>query len=147
MKATLLLLAVLALAGCTPTRSSIKPPYVLDGKSYSAKELEDLATQACAVSSKGQPLPPHPFTTDGCSLYKDDGWRACCIKHDVAYWCGAGARKDADVALRACVREVSSKGNSNVMYSGVRVGGWRFWPFPWRFGYGHAWPHHKPLVK
>lgn len=143
MKSMSILLAALALAGCTPTRNSIKPPYVIDGTSYSPKQLEAYATAACVVSSEGRPLPPHPFTTDGCSLYKDEGWRACCIKHDVAYWCGAGARQDADLALRACVRAAGSKGNSDVMYAGVRVGGWRFWPFPWRFGYGYAWPHRK----
>jgi len=147
MKLTLILLAALVLAGCTPTRSSIKPPYTIDGTTYSREELETYATQACAVNSKDKPLPPHPFTTDGCSLYKDDGWRACCIKHDVAYWCGAVVRKEADRALRACVRDASSKGNSNVMYAGVRVGGWRFWPFPWRYGYGYAWPHRKTVAK
>ena len=143
MKSTSILLAALALVGCTPTRNSIKPPYVLDGTSYSPKQLEAFATEACVTNSNGRPLPPHSFTTDGCSLYQDDGWRACCIKHDVAYWCGAGTRRDADRALRACVQTASSKGNSNVMYAGVRLGGWRFWPFPWRFGYGHAWPHRK----
>ena len=135
--------AALVCAGCTPVRSSIAPPYVVDGISYSANEFDAYANQACSTSSPDGALPPHAFTTDGCSLYRDDGWRGCCIKHDVAYWCGAVVRHDADRAFRACIRAASSTTNSNVMYAGVRLGGWRFWPFPWRFGYGHPWPHKR----
>jgi hypothetical protein len=143
MRLPLTVLAVCVLAGCTPTRSTIAPPYLVDGNEYSPDQLDAYANQVCRIGSNGQPLPPHAFTTDGCSLYKDDVWRGCCIKHDVAYWCGAVVRHDADRAFRACVREASSNANANVTYTGVRLGGWRFWPFPWRFGYGHAWPHRR----
>ena len=128
---------------CTPTRSSIDPPYLIDGKTFTAAELDGYASDRCAVDAPGNP-PPDKFTTDGCSAWRDDGWRGCCIKHDVAYWCGAGVRRDADQAFRACVRELSSAANANLMYGGVRFGGWRFFPFPWRFGYGRPWPNRQP---
>lgn len=147
MRLPLTVLAVCVLAGCTPTRSTIAPPYVVDNIEYSPKELDAYANQACKVASNGLPLPPRPFTTDGCSLYKDSGWRGCCIKHDVAYWCGAVVRRDADRAFRACVQGASSKSNANLMYGGVRLGGWRLLPFPWRFGYGRAWPQRAPNLR
>ena len=135
----LLLTALCASAGCTPLRSRIAPPYLIDGRSYTAGELDAYANAQCPGAQ-----PPNKFTTDGCSAYRDDGWRGCCIKHDVAYWCGAVVRREADQAFRACVRDASSPANAGLMYAGVRVGGGRFMPFPWRFGYGHRWPHHKP---
>ena len=144
MSRPLALLALLLLAsGCTPTRSSIQAPYRIDGREYTAPQLETYANESCRVVLHGAPPPPHPFTTDGCSLWRDGTWQGCCIKHDVAYWCGVEVRKEADQALRACVREASSATHANVMYGGVRVGGWRFWPFPWRFGYGRPWPAKK----
>jgi hypothetical protein len=139
-----LLLAVLG--ACTPLRSSIAPPYVLDGQSLSTDELETYALQSCRASSGDAPPPPHKFTTDGCSAYRDARWRGCCIKHDVAYWCGARPRRDADAEFRACVRSESSAANALLMYTGVRIGGGRFAPFPWRFGYGYPWPHRKSLA-
>jgi hypothetical protein len=129
-------------AGCTPVRSTLPPPYLIDGRSYSADEMDQYASASCATGAGA--LPPNKFTTDGCSAYRDAGWRACCIKHDVAYWCGAGLRRAADLAFRRCVREASSAVNAGLMYGGVRLGGGRFMPFPWRFGYGHPWPHRPP---
>ena len=139
-----LLPLLLLAAGCTPTRSSIAAPYLIDGKEYTAPQLDAYATASCNAALQGAPLPPHAFTTDGCSAWGDGAWQGCCIKHDVAYWCGVEVRKQADQALRACVRGASSATNANLMYGGVRVGGWRFWPFPWRFGYGRPWPASKP---
>jgi hypothetical protein len=130
-------------------RSTLPPPYVIDGRTYSAAELDDYASQRCATESPGEPLPPNKFTTDGCSAWRDgndrgQSWRACCIKHDVTYWCGSGRRREADLTFRRCVADASTQGNARLMYTGVRVGGGRFAPFPWRFGYGRAWPHHAP---
>jgi hypothetical protein len=133
----------LCAAACTPVRSSLPPPYFVDGVAYDAEQMDQFANQACKVSSGGT-LPPNKFTTDGCSAWPDASWVQCCLKHDVAYWCGAAARKEADQAFRACVRDASSSRNSRVMYTGVRLGGGRLSPFPWRFGYGHPWPHRKP---
>jgi hypothetical protein len=143
MRIGALVLLSLAAAGCTPTRSSIKPPYVIGGKSYSEPEIKLLALERCAAAQPGAALPPHEFTTDGCSLWRDAQWRECCIAHDIEYWCGGTLRRDADRNLRACVRvNGSSKTNAALMYGGVRIGGARWWPFPWRWGYGYSWPHH-----
>jgi hypothetical protein len=131
----------LAAAACTPTRSSIKPPYVLNGKSYSEPEIRQLARQRCVAAQPGA-APPREFTTDGCSAWRDSRWLECCIAHDLDYWCGGALRRDADQALRSCVKEKgSSKTNAALMYGGVRAGGAWWWPFPWRWGYGYAWPH------
>jgi hypothetical protein len=130
-------LAAALLEACTPVRSRIAPPYVIDGRELSAAEMEEYAEEHCPVR------PPNKFTTDGCSAWRDAGWRSCCILHDVQYWCGTTRRRDADREFRRCVREASSRANAHLMYAGVRLGGGRFAPFPWRYGYGWPWPHRK----
>ena len=149
MKVRCLLAALAAAASvaCTPVRSTLPPPYPVAGRTLTAEELEAFARHRCEADSQGAPPPPHPFTTDGCSAWRDAGWVSCCIEHDVAYWCGARARREADEAFRACVRERSSPTNAAFMYAGVRLGGGRFMPFPWRFGYGHQWPHRRIAVQ
>lgn len=141
-------LGVAALAaGCTPVRTTIRPPYVVDGRTLNTSaELETYAAERCTASNPGSPLPPQHFTTDGCSAFPDDGWRTCCLTHDIAYWCGATVRLEADRAFRACLREHSSAAQATMMFLGVRIGGGRFSPFPWRFGYGYPWPHRKPAA-
>jgi hypothetical protein len=143
MRVRVLVALALACSGfaCTPLRSKLPPPYVIDGTSYSAETLEIYANEHCAAGA--QPLPPNKFTTDGCSAYPEGKYQECCIKHDVAYWCGARARRDVDQEFRRCVRDASSPTNANLMWTGVRAGGGRFVPFAWRFGYGHPWPHRK----
>lgn len=140
-----LLLAAMG-AGCTPVRTTIPPPYYMDGKKFETLgELEAEAYWYCAVNADG-PRPSGKFTTDGCSAYPENAAvRACCIKHDVAYWCGARHRIEADREFRSCLREASSRFNAALMFAAVRLGGGRFSPFPWRFGYGFPWPHRKPL--
>ena len=132
-----------SMAACTPTRSSIRPPYVVDGKTYSGPQLQQLARERCVATQPSAVQPPHEFTTDGCSAWPDSRWRGCCIDHDIKYWCGAGARKSADQDLRGCVRAISTATNATVMYGAVRVAGTRFSPFPWRWGYGYSWPHRR----
>jgi hypothetical protein len=132
---------VLASAACTPVRSKLAPPYLIDGQSYSAGQLDTWANESCAAVSSV--LPPNKFTTDGCSAYPEGAYQDCCIKHDVSYWCGAQRRRVVDQEFRRCVREASSPANANLMWTGVRLGGGRFMPFSWRFGYGHPWPHRK----
>ena len=84
-------------------------------------------------------LPPRPFSTDGCSFFPDDGWRACCERHDMDYWCGGSLleRLRSDLALARCV------GHGPVgilMFLGVRLGGSFLLPTPWRWGFGHPYP-------
>lgn len=120
----------------------IKPPYEIDGRTYSEREIQALARDRCAATESRAGMPPYAFTTDGCSLWPDGAWLECCLKHDLVYWCGGtrDARRAADRDLRACVRRVSSATNSELMYLGVRFGGHPLWPFPWRWGYGFPWP-------
>jgi hypothetical protein len=129
------------------------------------------------------------FTTDGCSGGLSAGWEylglriarlgdihgdqppweECCTSHDHAYHPAGpmeatpdesfGARKDADLALKACVAETGTerapelvkaydlsteqisllyKTVANLMYRAVRLGGIPCSGLPWRWGYG--WP-------
>lgn len=139
-------IAAAAASACTPMRSKIPPPYVLDDRQFSATELQSYATEQCKQAlenTEGIEMPPHAFTTDGCSAWPESRVQSCCLEHDVAYWCGVGSRREIDQIFRRCVIKHSSKAYANVAYAGVRFGGGRFMPFPWRFGYGHRWPFKK----
>lgn len=129
------------------------------------------------------------FTTDGCSGGLSVGWEylaakiprfhaahgarppwePCCITHDKAYHAGGPrgataaesfeARKEADLALKACVLETGVRRTpdlsaeydisareveflyaaiADLMYRAVRIGGVPCTGLPWRWGYG--WP-------
>jgi hypothetical protein len=145
----LCLLLAAACVACTPMHSRIKPPYVVDGVTYDDEAgLQRYAAAQCSAGTADAPQPPHPFTTDGCSLWPDGAWRECCIVHDVSYWCGGPAtRREADRRLRACVDERSGAVNPLLMYYGVRLGGSRWVPLPWRWGYGYPWPYRAPAEK
>ena len=97
-----------------------------------------------------------PFSSDGCSLFPDGTiiernlWCDCCLNHDLAYWRGGTEeeRKWADETLRACVLEkTGNRALSDLMYSGVRIGGASIFPTWYRWGYG--WPYgrgNRPLT-
>lgn len=133
-------LALVWTAGCVPTSSSVRPPYAVGGKQYDEAQIQALAAARCG--SAGQALPEHAFTTDGCSIWPDRSWLGCCVEHDMAYWCGGteSRREQADRALRSCVVEDRHAIAGRIMYIGVRAFAHPFWPFPWRWGYGHDWP-------
>ena len=139
MSARAALLLALLCAGCAPMRHSIEP-YATDPAQ--ARTLEARASASCARARADGVLPPRSFTTDGCSLWPDSGWRECCIEHDVAYWCGgeASARKRADRSLRECVAAGGHESAAAWMYYAVRFSGHPLWPFTWRWGYGWDWP-------
>lgn len=101
-----------------------------------AERVERRARETCA-QFEGE-KPPHPFTTDGCSMWPDAGWAQCCVEHDFAYWCGGGSddRRRADRELQRCVAESSGSCMGRMMYWGVRAGGVAWLPFPWRWAYG-----------
>jgi hypothetical protein len=107
------------------------------------RAIEQRADAQCAASRPDRRLPPHAFTTDGCSAWFDGDWLACCIEHDMAYWCGGSSRErsSADFALRDCVAARSSPFNGDLLHLGVRLGGHPWLPFPWRWGYGWDWPY------
>lgn len=131
--------AVLA-AGCTPTVNRLEP-YRDDPAQ--ARALEQRAEEICCRRRGPDDLPPHHFTTDGCSLWPDSTWVSCCVEHDIAYWCGGTCedRERADETLRDCVTADSAPaGMGTVMYVGVRAGALPWYPFPFRWGYGWDWP-------
>ena len=132
---TLLLVALVACAACTPTRNRLQP-YRTDPQA--AGDLASRASRVCIARRGANDQPPHPFTTDGCSLFPDGKWAACCIEHDIAYWCGGTSadREKADRALAECVGETQSDVLGELMYLGVRVGGMPWQPFPFRWAYG-----------
>ena len=127
-------LAILV-SGCTPTAHRLRPYRDDPAKS---EQLVRRAADVCWQHRWMSIMPPHAFTTDGCSMWLDGTWVECCVEHDIAYWCGGSAqdRKEADRALSECVAEGGLKGVAWMMYLGVRVGGTPWQPFPWRWGYG-----------
>ncbi|MDA8100679.1 MAG: hypothetical protein M0042_13770 [Nitrospiraceae bacterium] len=97
------------------------------------------------------------FTSDGCSLFPDGTlrdrakWCSCCLEHDIAYWRGGTGkeRKQADEALRDCVRErTGDQALAETMYVGVRAGGHPAFPTWYRWGYGWDYGRgYKPLTE
>ncbi len=136
-----------AVVACSPVHSRLRPPYLLDGRSYSETELGARAVQRCLSGGRvAAELPPVPFTTDGCTGASDAGITECCIEHDTAYWCGGAARLRvvADARLRRCVDARRGPLVAGVVYAAVRVGGSGWLPFPWRWGYGYPWLRARP---
>jgi len=129
------------LSGCTGLLATTSiEPYTKFRDSRDGLEL--LAEAYCRDKrGAGDRIPVYLFTTDGCSRWPDDGYAACCVVHDIAYWCGGSAddRKEADQWLERCVDE-RCPGLSGLMYLGVRLGGMPWLPAPWRWGYGWEWP-------
>ena len=150
-------------------------------------ELDHHADLLAVMAAPGSTLAA--FTTDGCSGGLSVGWEYlaeeiedvrnyhgfrppwedCCLEHDRLYHAGATidmnaeesfeARKQADLALLACVVETGntriqeltseygvSPGSvqtlyaaiAELMYRAVRLGGVPCSGLPWRWGYG--WP-------
>jgi hypothetical protein len=124
-------------AGCVAHQSR---PDLADRAGHRGDELVRHAAGVCSDARPEQP--DHDFTSDGCSMWPDDGWVACCVEHDLAYWCGgsATARMRADAEFGACVRDDARRSHhlSDLMYWGVRLGGIPWQPFPWRWAYGFA---------
>jgi hypothetical protein len=132
-------IAVASATACTPAVSRLEP---YDRDAVAAQELDRRAAATCIQQRGASALPPHRFTTDGCSLWPDGDWVECCVDHDMAYWCGGTCddRARADAELRDCVAAHGHGGLGRAMYVGVRVGGPPWTPFPFRWGYGWDWP-------
>jgi len=127
---------LLLLTGCVPERSTIGGP--------TAEELQRWADEARArCLERTEQAPPSTFTTDGCTLWPDGTWQACCVAHDMVYWCGGSSadRRGADDQLRRCMAERGGGAlEDTIRYWGVRVGGHPWFPTYWRWGYGWPWP-------
>ncbi len=128
----------LPLAACTSLERHTAEPYRSDPARAAALEQE--ATAFCASRRPDDP-PTHPFRFDGCSMFPDGDWVACCQRHDFAYWCGGSAadRSAADRELERCVAE-KHPALGPLMWAGVRVGGGPWVPAWFRWGFGHDYP-------
>jgi hypothetical protein len=119
--------------------------YRLDA--LAAAELEERAARECAARGVAAGRPTERFRTDGCSMWPDgmatgESWQACCVEHDIAYWCGGtvAMRRAADDELERCVGDAYQDWMGSLMKPGVRVGGAPWIPAYWRWGYGHTFP-------
>jgi hypothetical protein len=125
---------------CAASRHTVEP-YRSD--LAAAARLEARAERLCADASPADvELPPTRFVTDGCSAWPDgEEYVACCVEHDLVYWCGGSAarRSEADAAFGRCVAESGSPVLGDVMRLGVRLGGHPFFPMPYRWGFGRPY--------
>lgn len=89
------------------------------------------------------------FSSDGCTLFPDqslilqEDWCDCCFEHDLAYWKGGSKeeREIADSLFKECILEKTGDKNlSELMYTGVRLGGSPYFPTWYRWGYGWDYP-------
>ncbi len=135
-------LLALLLSGCsylTVTGNTLAP-YRSDVSH--ALALSRRAADRCGKTRGYENVPPATFTTDGCSMWIDDGWVDCCVSHDERYWCGGDTadRGPADGVLSQCVAHAGAPALGPVMEAGSQVGGAAWMPLPWRWGYGWNWP-------
>jgi hypothetical protein len=109
-------------------------------------DVNKIADEIYNTQPPGDPLPPNPFRSDGCSCWPDGDWVECCVEHDLPYWKGGTreARKDADLRLRECVSEKGHPIIGAVMFLGVRLGGVWWLPTPFRWGFGWDYPESGP---
>ena len=84
-----------------------------------------------------------PFVTDECTLVSELDMRACCIRHDWAYWKG-GSRRDrrkADSQFFRCIWKTSRFPIlAPIRWFGVRLGGKKFWGVEgvsWNYGWNN----------
>lgn len=138
--ALLIALVVLAASGCAPSRHTLEP-YRSDPVAGAA--LSARAAEQCTESGRNQGVQPDRiFITDGCSRVLDTAWNtACCVEHDIAYWCGGdrAARLQADTEFGQCIAGETNAFVGWVMKTGVRIGGHPVFPSSYRWGYGHPY--------
>jgi hypothetical protein len=132
--------------GCAgPTRHTAEP-YASDPGA--ALALAARASQYCsALYPSEDQQPTKPFVTDGCSKWFDRDWDlACCVTHDIAYWCGGTReeRRQVDLEFGECVGANTSQSIGVAMRLGVGLGGHPLFPTTYRWGYGHAYRASYP---
>ena len=125
-----LILPVILMAGCCRMSDTVKP----------------IADDVFKKAALAEPLPPTPFTSDGCSLWFDGDWVECCVQHDLAYWRGGTSkeRQEADRALEQCVAKRPHTVMAPIMYAAVRAFGVWWLPTCFRWGYGWDYPQTGP---
>ncbi len=143
LRAAAALLLSAALAGCA-THAPSRRPVGPDERTVAA--LEQRAERACRERGSPGGAPARPFRTDGCTLWPDGSWRACCVEHDLVYWCGGSRaeRREADRRLGRCAAARVSGWRGSVLggllQAGTFAGGAPWLPTPWRWGFGHPFP-------
>jgi len=91
-----------------------------------------------------QPAAPVPFSSNGCSGFREAKFFSCCFVHDLAFWAGGtwADRRAADLSLRRCIKDISHNFViADVAYSLTRLG-----IVPGTFmndGWGRAWRGQK----
>jgi len=90
-------------------------------------------------------LPVKEFKSDGCSMWFDNEWIECCVKHDLDYWKGGEKeeRKKVDLIFKECLQKKESYILSQSMYLAVRILGQSWIPTPFRWGFGWEYPQYK----
>lgn len=91
---------------------------------------------------------PADYQSDGCSLFPDRNYGACCVAHDRDYYLGGSykERLRSDNRLYKCVRDTKGWQNkliAPVMWAGVRVFGVSFLPTSFRWGFGRERSKNK----
>ncbi len=119
------------------------------GCSSTSPQVDKLAREIYSTSRFDEPLPAHPFKSDGCSCWPDGDWVECCVRHDLVYWMGGTReqRERADLELRDCVTEKDHPVVAWMMYYGARAGGVWWLPTPFRWGFGWDYPESGPPGK
>ena len=66
------------------------------------------SAQAQGESAGSTHSAPVPFSSNGCSGFREATFFTCCFVHDFAYWSGGGRRERsaADHALRRCIQDI-----------------------------------------
>jgi len=90
------------------------------GCSSPVVEPRDEAEERCAWHPHG--LPEDPFTSDVCSAWPDGDWGACCIDHDIDYWCGGSSERRASADER--LKNANSRRAREQLSSQARTFGW-----------------------
>lgn len=141
----LIMAQILTACSIMESRLSLEP-YTKDKQKRNAVEL--IAESYCQQkrnypeATKAKTQPDFIFTTDGCSVAPNADWAACCVVHDIPYWCGGSEadREAADQFLQQCINKHADT-IGDLYYVGVVIGGVPWLPTPWRWGYGwDDWP-------
>ena len=69
------------------------------------------------------------FRTDGCTLFPDGWWTACCLLHDYLYWWQPLdiTRSEADTAMLDCMKALGANSAAAIASVGLGAFGWIFW--------------------
>lgn len=104
--------------------------------------LTVLAILALIEFAHGRETPPSEFVSDGCTFWFDGNWVECCEAHDLDYWAGGSYadRVVSDAKLERCIARKGHPVQAWLMHTFVRLLGWCWVPWDYRWGSGWPWP-------